>query len=336
MRILPGKPQEGTAMKIIPIQEAYQRKFERQRRIRGLQYHAAGQCVHLGKISPGCLSCFIPDPFKYNITSGAACNLDCPYCYNKLGKEPDRVEYYLKAKASILRNSHLPNYHPICMSFSGGGEPLLYLDILQGFMETFREIERERNVRPWYHLYTNGVLADEGTLLRLKGMGFDEIRFHLGASNFAENVYKNLGTAVKYFQAVSVENPAWPPHRRKLFEMLPRLEELGVKHLNLGEIEVTRHNYARIAEILPDAEIYPCYEMHLDDGGLVYDILEEVIRQGYSFSVLDCNCFVKSIQRGFAKRVAHEDTQGLIADYGLERSSPLSRPGEKGECGESI
>jgi pyruvate formate-lyase activating enzyme-like uncharacterized protein len=158
-------------------------------------------------------------------------------------------------------------------------------------------------------------LADEETLKRLQDMGFDEIRFHLGASNFAKKVYKNLEKAVRYFKVVSVETPAWPPHRKKLFAMLPIINDLGVKHLNLGEVEITAHNYNKIAEMMPNAEIYHCFEMHLYDGGLTYDLMEEALIRKYSFSILDCSCFVKSYQRAPAKFVAHEEPLGLASKY---------------------
>jgi pyruvate formate-lyase activating enzyme-like uncharacterized protein len=121
--------------------------------------------------------------------------------------------------------------------------------------------------------------------------------------------------AVHHFKAITVETPAWPLHRNKLFESLPILNDIGIKHLNLGEIEIKKHNFERIAALLPDAEMYQCHEMHLDDGGLTYDVMEEVVAKNYSYSVLDCNCFVKSLQRGRAKRVCHESTQGLFASY---------------------
>jgi len=169
------------------------------------------------------------------------------------------------------------------------------------------------NVRPWYYLYTNGILADRDMLMKLKEMGFDEMRFHLGASDFAEGVYRNMEEAVSILDTVTVETPAWPPHRQKLFEMLPILEEIGVRHLNLGQVEITESNRGRIAEVIPDAEIFQCYNIHLDDHGLVYDIMEEVLRKGYRFSVLDCSAFVKSIQRSPGKHLIHESVEELCS-----------------------
>ncbi len=299
-------------MKIIPIQTAYQRKFERQRQIAGLEYHAAGHCVHIGRLSPGCLSCFIPDPSRANILAGTRCNLHCVYCVNRVEEEPDRLDR-IRTKAAFLKEACLPQYSPRSISFSGGGEPLLYVDVIAGYMDVLNDIFAKKSNRPWFHVYTNGLFATTDTLLRLKDLGIDEMRFHLGASNFSKKVYRNLKRASALFKTVSVETPAWPPHRKNLFEMLPLLDDHGVRHLNLGEIEITPYNYGQIAKVLPDAEIYPCYEMHLYDGGLTYDLMEEVVRRKYRFSILDCSCFVKSIQRGQAKFSCHERVEGLVA-----------------------
>jgi pyruvate formate-lyase activating enzyme-like uncharacterized protein len=209
------------------------------------------------------------------------------------------------------------HYDAVIISFTGGGEPLLHLDLLQDYMQFYRGIEPQMNVRPWYYLYTNGILADREMLMRLKEMGFDEIRFHLGASEFAGSVYRNMEEAVSILDTVTVETPAWPPHRDKLFEMLPILDELGVKHLNLGQVEITEGNRKRIAEVMPDAEIFQCYTIHLDDHGLAYDIMEDVLQKGYDFSVLDCNAFVKSIQRSPGKHLFHEGVKDLCSDVSV-------------------
>jgi pyruvate formate-lyase activating enzyme-like uncharacterized protein len=309
-------------MKLISIQDAFRRRFERQASLPGLEFHASGHCVHVGKLSPGCYSCFAPNTLRFNFPLGSRCNRSCDYCYRIDGEallaKQSRDER-LRKKAALLQGALHPDRHydTVVISFTGGGEPLLHLDLLQDYMQFYRGIEPRMNIRPWYYLYTNGILADREMLMRLKKMGFDEIRFHLGASNFAEGVYRNLREAVKILNTVTVETPAWPPHRDKLFEMLPVLDDLGVRHLNLGQVEITRGNRERIAEVLPGAEIFQCYNIHLDDGGLVYDIMEEVLRKGYRFSVLDCSAFVKSIQRSPGKHLFHDSVDGLCSDVSV-------------------
>jgi len=302
-------------MKIIPIQDAFKEKFTRQEQIKKLEYHAAGHCVHIGKLSPGCYACFVPDPHCGNFSFGSRCNLNCTYC-NSNKKERDLTKKEIQQrKYYILQKWTSPTFSPSRISFSGGGEPLLYLDLIDEVMVFYHDLEKYMNKKPWYYLYTNGILATNDTLLRLKDLGFDEIRFHLGASNFSNRVYAKMKKAVCYFKAVTVETPVWPLHRKKLFEMLPIIEDIGIKHLNLGEIEINAFNYDRIASALPGSKIYHAFEIHLYGEGLAYDIIEEIVKKGYSYSVLDCNCFVKMMQRGHAKNLRHGDVTGLCAKY---------------------
>jgi len=302
-------------MKIVPIQYVFKRKFARQEQIKKIKYHAAGHCVHVGKLSSGCYSCFMPDPYHKNFSFGSRCNVNCTYC-NSNKKEKDLTKKEIqRRKYYILRESASVAFNPSAISFSGGGEPLLYLDFIDEFMVFYRDLGKYMSKKPWYYLYTNGILATNDILLRLKDLGFDEIRFHLGASNFSNQVYANMKKAVRYFKAITVETPAWPLHRKKLFTMLPIIEDIGIKHLNLGEIEINAFNYDRIASVLPDGKVYHAFEMHLYDGGLTYDIIEEIVNKKYSYSVLDCSCFVKTMQRGNAKMVRHGDVTGLFAEY---------------------
>lgn len=300
---------------MLSIQEAYIRKFTRQKNIKALKYHAAGHCVHIGKLSPGCYSCFIPAPFRTNIETGMRCNLSCPYCLINKNKKNEPSAFLSKVK--LLGKAYIPNYNPLVISFSGGGEPLLYLDTIRDYMKFFHQLDKETNKKPWYYIYTNGILADSATLSKLEELGFDEIRFHLGASNFSKKVYGYLKVAVKYLKTVTVETPAWPPHRKMLFEMLPKIADMGVKHLNLAEVEINQFNYRIISKKLPLGEIYQCGTIYLYDDGLVYDLMEEVLRKKFSYSVLDCSGFVKSIQRSTGKHIYHEDIKrkALCAEY---------------------
>jgi len=305
-------------MKILPIQDVYQRKFDRQKKLNQLQYHAAGHCVHIGEISPGCQSCFIPDKYCKNIKAGESCICDCVYCASGARtvkfNEKEKLENIVRFKMDrdvLIKDSTMSDYNPRKMSFSGGGEPLMYLDNISRYMELFHDIHKNLVRKPWYFLYTNGLLATEKNLERLNALGFDEIRFHLGATSFSEKVYGNMRKAIKYINTISVETPAWPLHKKKLFEMLPRIQDIGVKHLNITEIEIKKSNFKMISEVLPDGEICQCGELQLYDNGLVYDLMEDVIKNNYTFSVLDCNCFVKSIQRTPGKWIFHEPIDGL-------------------------
>lgn len=304
-------------MKILSIQEAYKRKFAKQSEIDGLEFHASGHCVHVGKISPGCIKCFLPDKFSSNFEIGSKCNCKCVYCYGLPGRVKPVKRLSLDKKGQLFQKALKADCkHGIpSISFSGGGDPLFYLDTITAYMNFYRNIEKDIKIKPWYYLYSNGIRADLDTILRLKDLGFDEIRFHLGASNFSKEVYENMAESVRHINTITVETPAWPPHRESLFKMLPIIEDIGVKHLNIGQVVITPFNKDKIFKFMPDAEVFQCYYMHLDDGGLVYDIVEEVLRNNYSFSILDCSCFVKSIQRSYGKWIMHESIKGLCYKY---------------------
>lgn len=300
-------------MKMISIQEAYQRYFKRQAGVPELELHASGHCAHIGKISPACLQCFIPCSFHRNFPvsyfklgdNAGVCQLDCPYCTDDKSKRytgavkndyrmsDEDKEWLLNHCLSTIGDDPLP-----CLSFSGSGEPTLHFDVITEFMKFLKgTVEPQLPDIPWYKLYTNGLLMNEDNAKMCSDIGIDEIRFHLGASNFSEVVYRNMEVTVKHIDTVVVETPRWPPHKKMLFEMLPRIEEIGVKHLNLTQIEVTPWNMNAIIDACPDAEFYQVQQITMDDGGMVYDIMKEVLKRGYSYSVLDCSAFVKQIQR---------------------------------------
>lgn len=313
-------------MKIISVQEAYTRKFSRQAAIPGVELHSGGLCAHRGKISPGCYWCFSPLDFSWGVHLGAdvllpnICNLGCPYCISHgdhlISSRSDRfippnwrlpghfkeaILSRLSAAGANLTTADLPSF-----AFAGdGAEPLLYLPVIREYMKFYRqEVEKLTGRRNWYKLYTNGLLASAEVLLEMQDLGFTEIRFHLGASNFSPRVYRHLGLAARLLPTATVETPAWPPHRRRLLKMLPLIADLGVKHLNLIEVAVTGFNFKNLARILPEAQVYhSSFGLALDDGGLAYEIMEEVYRRGYPFSVLDCNSLVRKVrdERSFAR-----------------------------------
>ncbi len=76
--------------------------------------------------------------------------------------------------------------------------------------------------------------------------------------------------------------------------MLPIIEDIGVKHLDICQIEITGEEQLRKTEnAIGEIELYQAFYPMMDDGGLVEDIMREVLDKGYSDSVIDCNGFVK-------------------------------------------
>ena len=234
------------------------------------------------------------------------CNRDCVYCFEphivrqdymlpegfSLGDEwQDTIQKYLAEEKQIITTDSKMQYY----EFTGVCEPLFYLPVIEELMRFFRNVvDPFMGTKGWAKIYTNGTLLHLDNILRLKDSGFDEIRIHLGATTFSKEVYDNMRLAVKHIPTVTVETPSWPPHREKLIEMLPIIEDIGVKHLDICQVEITsRAQQKRIEKALGTIEVYQAFYPVVDDGGLVEDIITEVLNKGYSYSVLDCNGFVK-------------------------------------------
>jgi hypothetical protein len=85
--------------------------------------------------------------------------------------------------------------------------------------------------------------------------------------------------------------------------MLPIIEDIGIKHLDICQIEITNDKQLeKIEAALGDIEVYQAFYPVVDDGGLVEDIMREVLKKGYSYSVIDCNGFVKQSRSAISTR----------------------------------
>jgi pyruvate formate-lyase activating enzyme-like uncharacterized protein len=300
-------------IRIIPIQEAYKSKIERQEKLTGLKFQSYGSCAYIGAdISPGCYPCFHSDAYNCGFILGRdvglpdVCNRDCVYCFepHRLGQDnlvlddwrvpeewKDDIRKHLWTEKLRITSECKMQYY----EFTAVGEPLLYLPVIEAFMKFLREeVDSFMGTRGWAKLYTNGTLLNLDNILRLKELGCDEIRVHPGATNFSSEIYNNMRLAVKHLPIITVETPAWPPHRQKLFEMLPVIEDIGVKHLDICQVEITNDKQLeKIEKALGEVVLYQAFYPVMEDGGLVEDIMREVLKKGYSFSVIDCNGFVK-------------------------------------------
>jgi pyruvate formate-lyase activating enzyme-like uncharacterized protein len=274
--------------------------------IAGIRENFLGYCIHIGKISYGCMGCFKGIRYGVSEALGWKCNLNCSYCFSNKNLKEKTEEQIDDVIGIHYRNSLNPDYakaEPMIFAFTMG-EPLLYLKRLEKYMYHLKEIEKRVGNRPYYKLYTNGVLATKKILKKMKEIGINELRFHLSASNFSAEVYKNMKEAVRFGFIVAVEEPCWPKNREKLFGMLPLLDKIGVKHLQMCMVEVYEHNIASIYNDYPKGLFFHDTLLHMYDEGLVYDIMREVLEKKYKFSVLDCSNEVHRLSKGKSKHVA--------------------------------
>jgi pyruvate formate-lyase activating enzyme-like uncharacterized protein len=308
-------------VRLIPIQEAYKAKIERQQKLAGLKFRCHGSCAYIGEdISPGCYGCFYSGAYFCGFMLGRdfglpdICNRNCVYCFepHEIGSSsvvPETwsldeewkqaiVDSALEKKMEMGSEASMQYYE-----FSGVCEPLLYLHVLTELMDFLRNvIDPLMGTRGWAKVYTNGTLLDLDNISNLKNLGMDEVRIHPAADNFSDEVFNNTRLAVNNIPTVTIETPSWPPHRENLFEMLPVLQDIGIKHLNICQVEVaSQQQLQKIEKSLGEIELYQAFYPVLDDGGLVEDVITEVLEKGYSYSVLDCNGFVKQSRSALSR-----------------------------------
>ncbi len=316
-------------MRVVPYQEVLKEKLDRQEKLleKGAEKHADGHCFHLGKISPGCRRCFTSE-VGAGIQIGNLCMYKCSYCYydpERKEQPQTQIDDFL---SNFFYNSLDPNnrYKGTIFAFQSSGETLIYIDQLEKFALILDQISQKTKINHYRFLYTNGVLAKGDILKRMQeNLGVNEIRFHLSASNFSKEVYNNMEEAAKMGFFITVEEPSYPLHREKLFEMLPILDSVGGKHLDMVEVQISDHNYKGIGKDYPEDKwrVFKDYFYHFYDEGLVYDIMEEVIDKKYGFSVIDCNSAVERCRQAKANqpfRPRIQDLKGMCADwdYGFE------------------
>lgn len=303
-------------MRLVPYEEIFSEKEGRRRRIKEIEYHASGHAIHIGKISPGCRGCFSPEG-SHGIQIGTQCMMKCTYCYY----DPKRTEMSKEEADAIFRRfiSFLrdPKWSPIIFALQSSGETLMYMNDLQRFVDAIKAAAPEKRKNFYIYAYTNGLIADERTLPKLKEWGVREFRFHVSASNFSPVVFKNMEKAISMGFTASVELPSLPHLGEKIMDMLPKLNDLGVKHLNLIETQVTPHNREELHKMYPNGRAYQDFFIHLYDEGLIYDVMEEVIKNRYGFSVLDCNSGVERSRHGPGKRVMFDfgSIKGMCAEW---------------------
>ena len=178
---LPAPVTEIESMiKIIPIQEAYKKKIERQEKVAGLKFQCYGSCAYIGEdVSPGCYPCFHSDACSYGFMLGrhiglpSICNRDCVYCFEPhqvqqnysvpdewtiIEEQKDRVRRtFMAARYRITTDCKMQYYE-----FTGVAEPLLYFPVLEEWMKFFRnEIDPLMGTKGWAKIYTNGILLDQ-------------------------------------------------------------------------------------------------------------------------------------------------------------------------------
>lgn len=195
-------------------------------------------------ISLACLACRTGERAESFITS-MQCPHNCFFCFNPNQPNYEYYKTHVNPLVDDLRRRHDEGAIYDCLAVTGG-EPLLHLD------ETLEFLKLARSLYPDVHLrlYTSGHGFDEGVARRLVDAGLDEIRFSIKLEEGPELLdaaYRALETAVGLIDSVMVEMPVFPDKLEFMKELLVRLDDLGVRGINLLELGFPFHNAEEFA-----------------------------------------------------------------------------------------
>jgi Uncharacterized conserved protein related to pyruvate formate-lyase activating enzyme len=120
-----------------------------------------------------------------------------------------------------------------------GGDPLMRMDrTLQAIRMLKEHFGNEHHI----HLYTSTI--DLEKVKELASAGLDEIRFHPSATVWRSVKDTELGDITKIEGLdVGIEVPALPDHEDSLKALVKDAYELGVKFINLNELEFSETNW---------------------------------------------------------------------------------------------
>ncbi|MDR0477992.1 MAG: radical SAM protein [Desulfobulbaceae bacterium] len=196
-----------------------------------------GTKLDMNGLAPGCRRC-VAGSWSCLFINGR-CNGACFYC-------PARQDETGQPGANGLEFAEPEHYVRYLERFAftgasiSGGEPLLTPERTLAFVAA---IKKHFGVKIHLWLYTNGILATHEMLVALADAGLDEIRFDIGATAYHLDAAR---LASGLIPTVTVEIPAIPEEEDRLKNLLPRLGDAGVKHLNLHQLRLTPYNYERL------------------------------------------------------------------------------------------
>ena len=316
-------------MILTDLNSAIKEKRERQRELikysDKVQFHCGENCFHIGKVSHSNSYYFnnAKGFFNWKLDVGRdvglpnVCNFNCGYC--SLGTGPTSIPQFVKSsyvvpddwemkpiwKEQIKLSCENAERDYFLYNFTGNeAETLFYLPCIEAYMDFFvNGLEPIYNKRGWAKLSTNGVPLNKEKIQRLKDARIDELVFNIGASNFSKEVYKNMEEASKHM-IVTCCAPLWPLQREGYIEMLPILNDIGVKHLELYQLQILNNlHFEKTSKFLPkdtkyvsmdDSISWPTNELNVSivDDGLCEEIMSIVANNNYEYSVLDMNWYV--------------------------------------------
>ena len=255
----------------------------------------AGLTVHTpGELSKGCQCC--KNGTWLCIFVGYHCNTRCASCPQENSQMTDHSKSFVNMWIDDAKK-YIDLFPNLIKGVSySGGEPFMYLDKVKSFAEFLNK--EHPNIYQW--IYTNGLLVTEDSLIILNNLGVKEIRFHLQATDYSEEILEKIKYASRIMDKVTVEVPCVPETYKYLIEkkIIHQLEELGVTQLNLAELYVNdsnKENYKKEKKYLHNSAFTQTL-MLFESRKITYKIIKYAIENKIKILVNDCSQDTKMLQ----------------------------------------
>ena len=192
-----------------------------------------------GELPKGCKLCMKGAKVVVFITG--LCGIDCFYCPLSMDRRKMGAFYADEEKVhrveDILEEISFVQAEGISIT---GGEPFQRYDLVVAVIEMVKSV---MGMKFHIHLYTSGLGATKSSIKYLDRIGLDEIRFHI----VNDSIWKLVEYAVKNTSMdVGIEIPALPNDWEGLWRIVIKAESLGVKFVNINELEVSETNVNNI------------------------------------------------------------------------------------------
>lgn len=248
---------------------------------------------HLGPLSPGCRIC---GQGRWScLFINGKCNCQCFYCPTS----QDEVGVPTTNRVLFEKATDYADYVH-CFNFSGisisGGEPLLTFNRTRRYIQKVRQ-KMGADLHIW--LYTNATLLTRDHLLQLRDDGLDEIRIDISATQYS---LKKMAMAVGIIPCVTIEIPAVPEDYQIVSDLLPKMRDLGLNHLNLHQLRLTPYNRVNFKHrpytFFPGEKVTV-----LESEEMVLALIQEAIYKGIDLPINYCAFVYKHrYQRAASRR----------------------------------
>ncbi len=229
--------QQAIAQYGLPFEAPHRRRAEtdalrREVKALGAVFANNGKSIHSRWLSSACVQCRTGEG-SYTTFLSLKCHRDCYFCFNPNQENYDGFQHEMRDAIGEV-NAIAEEEYPLTHIALTGGEPLLFRQ------ESIRFFETVQAKLPGVHtrLYTAGDPLDRNTALALAAAGLKEVRFSIKIDDPPEKIEKvlsRIALAREIFPDVMVEMPVIPGSEEQMYDLLLKLDAIGVNGINLLE-----------------------------------------------------------------------------------------------------